>query len=107
MIQITIRFKYKLDSRIEFRKFSISDIVIATDNRSITFIIFNEQTKEGLYFKANVWRPFKVFSIKSVVKLFEDIHCYFYHSLNSYTSFDNIVEVRKRRGEKILQTIKL
>lgn len=107
MIPLTIRFKYKLDGWVESREFSMTDLVITTDKSSITFIIFNKQTKECLFFKANVWGHLKIFSIKSLLRLFEDIHCHFYHSFDSYSSFNDIIEVRKRRGEKILQTIKL
>ena len=107
MIPITIKFKYKLNSSVELREFSITGVIITTNNSSITFIVWNEQTKESLFFKANVWRPLKVFSIKILLKIFKDIHCHFYHSFDSYTDLNNIVEVRRRRKERILQIIKL
>lgn len=118
MIPILIRESiWMIDSRDDKKvripvstNFSVDCIVIYSCGLSLTFVIWNKQTKESLYYNINSYPgpgpiKMKLFSIKKLIKLFSKNYVCFVHTLNSYDSAKDIIS--KIKNSKLLQVLKV
>lgn len=88
-------------------KFSVNCIVIYSCESSVVFVIWNEQTKESLYFSINYPGPIKMklFSIKELIKMFPQSYVRFEHTANIYSSAEDMIS--KIKNSKLLQVLKV
>ena len=70
-------------------------------------VILDEQTKESLYFSIDYSGPIKMklFSIKKLIKMFQQSYVRFEHTANIYSSANDMIS--KIKNEKLLQVLKI